>query len=82
MNDNKPNWMLTDAITRVTDNRELWKQEFDEYHANLAEANATEYWKAQDDRMNLNWGNLWAGIYMAIVIVSSIVLIISHLNKH
>ena len=81
MNDNKPNWMLTDAITRITDNRSNWRREYEEHLHNTAEAAASEYYKDFHRKVDYTFGNLWQAIAFAVFMLVSIYMIAAYLNS-
>jgi len=37
------NWLLRDSTTRVTDNRDSWRYDFEEYHANKDASTIGDY---------------------------------------
>ena len=69
------------SLTRVTDKRAKWREEYESSLRNAAEAAASEYYKDFPRKVDYTFGNLWQAIAFAAFLLVSIYIIAAYLNN-
>lgn len=69
------------SLTRVTDYRAQWREEYEAHVKNKAEAAASEYYKDFPRKVDYTFGNLWQAIAFAAFLLVSIYIIAAYLNN-
>ena len=69
------------ALTRITDNRCSWREQYESHLRNTAEAAASEYYKDFPRKVDYTFGNLWQAIAFAVFMLVSIYIIAAYLNS-
>ncbi len=69
------------SLTRVTDYRAQWREEYESHIRNKAEAAASEYYKDFPRKVDYTFGNLWQAIAFAVFMLVSIYIIAAYLNS-
>lgn len=69
------------ALTRITDNRCSWREQYESHLRNTAEAAASEYYKDFPRKVDYTFGNLWQAIAFAVFMLVSIYMIAAYLNS-
>ena len=69
------------SLTRVTDYRAQWREEYESHIRNKAEAAASEYYKEHSEKVNYALANLWQAIAFAAFLLVSLYMIAAYLNS-
>lgn len=69
------------ALTRITDNRCSWREQYESHLRNTAEAAASEYYKEHSAKIDYNCGMLWQAIAFAVFLFISIYIVATYLNS-